>query len=112
MDIEIRRNRDVLFTFDLSDAQRKHLNELVGKLPPLTKEQMEMLDDGEHVRRELTEMIMKDIEAKQVRDILGDLITRETHEIGFDIETEEHDGMNWAVAKNIYVRPKKSEYEK
>ena len=112
MDIEIRRNRDVFFTFDLSDAQRKHLNELVGKLPPLTKEQMKMLDDGERVRRELTEMVMKDIEAKQVRDILGDLITRETHEVGFDVESEVHDGMCWAVAKNIYVRPKKSEYEK
>ena len=98
----------MFFTFDLSDAQRKHLNELVGKLPPLTKEQMKMLDDCERVRRELTEMVMKDIEAKQVRDIFGDLITRETHEIGFDIKTEEHGGMNWAVAKNIYVRPKKS----
>lgn len=54
MDIEIRRNRDVFFTFDLSDAQRKHLNELVGKLPPLTNEQMKMLDNGERVRREST----------------------------------------------------------
>ena len=107
-----KKDRDVFSPFDLSDAQRKHLNELVGKLPPLTKEQMKMLDDGERVRRKLTEMVMNDIEAKQVRDIFGDLITRETHEVDFDVESEIRDEMCRAVAKNIRVRPKKSEYEK
>lgn len=112
MDIEIRRNRDIMFNFDLNDAQRKHINHLVGKLPPLTKEQMKILDASERMRRELTELVMNDLEAKQVRDILGDLITRETHEVGFDVESEVRNGMCWVVAKNIYVRPKKSEYEK
>ena len=109
MDIEIRRNRDLSFTF--TGPSREDL-EKCGIIPKLTEEQRKMLHEGARIRRELEEKVMNSLEANKVRDLLGDLITRETHEIGFDVETEEHDGMNWAVAKNIYVRPKKSEYEK
>ena len=109
MDIEIRRNRDLSFT--ITGPSREDL-EKWGIIPKLTEEQRKMLDEGARIRRELEEKVMNSLEANKVRDLLGDLITRETHEIGFDVETEEHDGMNWAVAKNIYVRPKKSEYEK
>ena len=109
MDIEIRRNRDLVFTLD---RPRSEDLEKCGLIPKLTAEQRRMLDEGARIRRELEEKVMNSLEANRVRDLLGDLITRETHEIGFDIETEEHGGMNWAVAKNIYVRPKKSEYEK
>lgn len=110
MDIEIRRNRDLTFT--LGPESEKSLKELCGLIPPLTEEQRRMLAEGARLRRELEEKIWSHFDKNEILDLLGDLITRETHEIGFDIETEEHDGMNWAVAKNIYVRPKKSEFEK
>lgn len=109
MNIEIRRNRDLIFTF--KGPSQKDL-EKSGIIPKLTQEQRRMLDEGARLRRELEEKIWSHFDRNEILDLLGDLITRETHEIGFDIETEEHDGMNWAVAKNIYVRPKKSEYEK
>ena len=110
MDIEIRRNRDLKFTLDL--GREKALKELCGSIPPLTEEQKRLLDKGAELRRELEEKLWAHFDKNKVYDILGDQIMRETHEIGFDVQTEEHGGMNWAVAKNIYVRPKKSEYEK
>ena len=109
MDIEIRRNRDLTWTFE--GPSREDL-EKAGIIPKLTEEQQRMLDEGARLRRELEEKIWSHFDKNEVFDLLGDKIMRETHEIGFDVETEEHDGMNWAVAKNIYVRPKKSEYEK
>ena len=109
MDIEIRRNRDLTFTF--KGPSQEDL-EKSGIIPKLTQEQRKMLDEGARIRRGLEEKIWDYFGKNEIFDCLGDLITRETHEIGFDVETEEHGGMNWAVAKNIYVRPKKSEYEK
>lgn len=109
MDIEIRRNRDLTWTF--KGPSREDL-EKAGIIPKLTEEQRKMLDEGERIRRGLEEKIWEHFDKNEVFDCLGDLITRETHEIGFDIETEFHEEMRWAVAKNIYVRPKKSEYEK
>lgn len=109
MDIEIRRNRDLVFSFE--GPSQEDL-EKCGLIPKLTKEQRRLLDQGAQLRRELEEKIWAHFDKNETIDCLGDMITRETHEIGFDIETEEHGGMNWAVATNIYVRPKKSEYEK
>ena len=109
MDIEIRRNRDLTFT--LKGPSQEDL-EKSGIIPKLTQEQRRMLDEGARILRGLEEKIWDYFDKNEVFDCLGDLITRETHEIGFDVETEEHGGMNWAVAKNVYVRPKKSEYEK
>lgn len=109
MDIEIRRNRDLSFT--LTGPSREDL-EKDGIIPKLTEEQRKMLDEGARIRQGLEEKIWEHFDKNEVFDLLGDMITRETHEIGFDVETEEHGGMNWAVAKNIFVRPKKSEYEK
>lgn len=109
MDIEIRRNRDLVWSFE--SPSREDL-EKAGIIPKLTEEQQRMLDEGARIWHGLEEKIWEYFDKNEIFDCLGDLITRETHEIGFDIETEEHDGMNWAVAKSIYVRPKKSEYEK
>lgn len=109
MDIEIRRNRDITWTFE--GPSREDLVKL-GVIPKLTEEQRKMLDEGARIRHGLEEKIWEHFDKNEILDLLGDIITRETHEIGFDVQTEEHGGMNWAVAKNIYVRPKKSEYEK
>ncbi len=109
MDIEIRRNMDLTWTFE--GPSREDL-EKAGIIPKLTEEQRRLLDNGAEIMRGLEEKIWSHFDKNEVLDLLGDLITRETHEIGFDVETEEHGGMYWAVAKNIYVRPKKSEYEK
>lgn len=110
MDIEIRRNRDLTFT--LGPGNEKALKELRGLIPPLTEVQKRILDEGARIRRGLEEKIWEYLDKNEVFDLLGDKIMRETHEIGFDVVTECRDEMNWAVAKNIYVRPKKSEYEK
>lgn len=112
MDIEIRRNRDLTFTLD-GDVNRKAIEELAGRIPPLTEEQRKMLEEGDRCRRELGEKILADMEANYVRDCLGELITKETHEVDCDVEyAEDKDGLQWVIAKQWYVRPKKSEYEK
>jgi len=109
MDIEIRRNRDLVFS--VNGPSREEL-EASGIIPKLTEEQRKMLDEGARIRQNLEDEIWEHFDKNDVFDLLGDLITRETHEIGFDVEIERHGDMNWAVAKSIYVRPKKSEYEK
>jgi len=106
MDIEIRRNRDLTFT--IKGPSQEDLESII---PKLTQEQRRMLDAGARLRRGLEEKLWDYFGKNEIFDCLGDLITRETHEIGFDVVTECRDGMNWAVAKNIYIRPKKSEYE-
>lgn len=105
MDIEIRRNRDLTFTLD-GEVNRKAFEELAGRIPPLTEEQRKMLDEFAWIRREIEEKFDKN----EVYDLLGDLIVRETHEIGFDFSDPDDDGMS--EAKTMWVRPKKSEYEK
>ena len=113
MEIEIRRNLDLNFKFEVDEKTQKSLLDLAEQLKP-TPEQQKELDLARQQLREIEEKIWKDIESKSpVYDLLGNPITRETHEICYDMEYETRaDGLSWGYAKCIYIRPKKSEYDK
>lgn len=110
MDIEIRRNRDLQLSFDFDEASAEALNKLIGDFPELTNEQRDVLDYGKRKRDEFEVEMWLYFEAHPTIDQLGNRITKETHEIGYDVDYEDWgNGVVMAVAKNIYVRPKKSE---
>ena len=109
MDIEIRRNRDIKFDFELSDEQRKALGDIFRVR---TGEYLSMLDDAAVYKREICDKIMLACVKTGQRDLDGNLITPETHEVDCDVDFTNYNGEQWAYPKQWYVRPKKSEYEK
>lgn len=111
MNIEIRRNQDITFSFDM-EKNEEFVKKMMEDAPRLTEEQKKIMNEAERVRREIEEQIWAYIDEHPGNDLDGNPIKRETHEIGFDIEHKEVDGLMYGFAKNIYVRPKKSEYEK
>ena len=111
MKLEIRRNLDIKFNID-REKNREAIEKLLQQAPELTPEQKKILDHNERIRDELYEKIWSYLEANPTKDLDGNTITRETHEIGFDTETQERDGCLWEVATQFYVRPKISENEK
>ena len=85
---------------------------LMDQLPELTEEQRKFFDESERIRLELEEKIWAYYEEHPENDLYGNPIKRKTHEIGFDIENMEMDGLMYCITKNVYVRPKKIEYNK
>lgn len=85
---------------------------LMDQLPELYEEQRKFFDESERIRLELEEKIWAYFEEHPENDLDGNPIKRETHEIGFDIENMEVDGLMYCITKNVYVRPKKIEYNK
>ena len=111
MKVEVRRNRDVSFSMDLSPENKEAIARLMNDFPKLTPEQQELLDEGKRQREEIERQIWAWFKENPSVDLLGNPITPETHEVGFDVEQEEYAGCMWAVAKKPYIRPKRSEYE-
>ena len=111
MDIEIRRNRDLNFRCELSKEQRESLLDLFK--PKVVDEWVEeMLNENNRLKREICEKIMAYCVKTGQRDLDGNLITPETHEVDCDVDFTSYQGEQWAYPKQWYVRPKKSEYEK
>lgn len=114
MKVEIRRNQSLNFNLRMSDDNIQALRKLIGSFPKLTPEQQELLNERDRQRHEIEEKIWADIESKKpVYDLLGNPISRETHEICYDMYSYTDDkGNQWMAAKAIYIQPKKSEYDK
>ena len=111
MKIEIRRNLDMSFDLPIKENEEA-IKKLMEQAPKLTEEQRKLFDESERIRLEIEEKIWAYIKEHPANDLSGDPIKRDTHEIGFDIENREVDGAMYGFAKNIYIRPKKSEYDK
>lgn len=110
MDIEIRRNRDIICNFELSEDQRETILDFFK--PKAIDEMVEqMLDENNRLRHEICAKIMAHCVETGLKDLDGNLITPETHEVGFDLGFTMFEGEQWAYPKQWYVRPKKSEYE-
>jgi len=114
MKVEIRRNQSLNFNLRMADDNIQALRKLIGSFPKLTPEQQELLNERDRQRHEIEEKIWADIERKKpVYDLLGNPISRETHEICYDMYSYTDDkGNQWMAAKAIYIQPKKSEYDK
>lgn len=104
MDIEIRRNRDL--TFDCTCENPATLKVLFQ----MTDEQKRLQEEFDARRKELEDEFWRFVKEHPIRDCNGELIKPETHEIGFDFGEPDDDGV--MGAKTMWVRPKKSEYEK
>lgn len=104
MDIEIRRNRDI--SFSVTGGVREALKELFQ----MTDEQKRAQEEYDARRKELEDEFWRFVSEHPTRDCNGELIKPETHEIGFDFGEPDDDGVS--EAKTMWVRPKKSEYEK
>ena len=114
MKVEIRRNQSLNFKLEMTDKEIESMRKLVDSFPKLTPEQQEHLNERDRQRHEIEEKIWADIESKKpVYDLLGNPISRETHEICYDMYSYTDDkGNQWMAAKAIYIQPKKSEYDK
>ena len=104
MDIEIRRNRDISCSVTCDNP------EALKELFQMTDDQKRLQEEYEARRKALEEEFWRFVKEHPTRDCNGDLIKPETHEIGFDFG--EPDDYGTTEAKTMYVRPKKSEYEK
>lgn len=104
MDIEIRRNRDIQFNVTCGNL------ETLKELFQLTDEQKRQQERFETWSRQVEDEFWHFVKEHPTKDCNGDLIKPETHEIGFDFSLPDDDGI--MIAKVMWVRPKKSEYEK
>jgi hypothetical protein len=104
MDIEIRRNRDIQFNVTCENPEK------LKELFQLTDEQKRQQKRFETWRRQVEDEFWRFVKEHPTKDCNGELIKPETHEIGFDFSLPDDDGI--MIAKVMWVRPKKSEYEK
>lgn len=104
MDIEIRRNRDI--SFEVTCENQEALKELFQ----MTDEQKRLQEEYEARRKKFEDEFWRFVKEHPTRDCSGELIKPETHEIGFDFGEPDDNGM--MEVKTMWVRPKKSEYEK
>jgi len=110
MDIEIRRNKSLSFT--LTAPPPDEVMEWVREQMQLTEEQRRQDEEFATLRRKFEEDFWAVVEKYPERwiDLDGHQITRKTHEIGFDYGEPDENGI--CTATILWVRPKKSEYEK
>ncbi len=104
MEIEIRRNRDI--QFNLTCQNPESLKELFQ----LSDEQKRLMEEYDKRRKEKEGAIWDYFQEHPTCDCGGELIKPETHEIGYDFTEPDDNGIS--VAVKIWIRPKKSEYEK
>ena len=109
MDIEIRRNRDLSFTLAPSPEAVMEWARLMGQR---TEEERRQEEEFAAQRRKFEEDFWAVVKKYPERwiDLDGNQITRETHEMGFDYGEPDENGI--CTATVMWVRPKKSEYEK
>lgn len=104
MDIEIRRNRDISFSVSCDYP------EALKKLFQMTDDQKRLQEEYNARKKVFEDEFWRFVKAHPTLDCNGELIKPETHEIGFDFGEPDDDGVT--EAKTMWVRPKKSEYEK
>lgn len=105
MDIEIRRNRDI--SFNVTCENPESLKEL---FPEMTEEQKNRQDLYEKKWREFCDEFWEQASLNRWKDLDGLPIREDTHELGWDAAGTSEDG--YVIMGQIWVRPKKSEYEK
>lgn len=110
MIVEIRRNRDI--TIPLTAPPPEAVMEWVQSMAKLSDEARRQQEEFDASRRKFEEDFWAVVKKYPERwiDLDGNQITRETHEIGFDYSEPDEKGI--CTATVLWVRPKKSEYEK
>ena len=109
--IQIRRNRSMQMSFKASEEQKEALKKIIGEpeFPPMPPELKAKIDEAERRRQDIEEQVWKQVVSRGLKDLLGDPITPETHEICYDMEEKEINGQHFMVSTQMYIKPKKSE---
>ena len=114
--VQIRRNRSWQLQFNTLGEQKKLLQEKMQKLiketefPSMPPEVKAKMEEAEQRRQEVEKQVWEYVVSSGMKDLLGDPITPETHEICYDMEPKEIDGQHFMVSTQMYIQPKKSEY--
>ena len=108
MKIEIRRNRDISFT--VTGPPPDEIMHFLMQHQLSEEEIRQQQERYETWRRQMEDEFWRFIKEHPTRDCNGEVIKPETHEIGFDFGEPGDDGLT--EVKTMWVRPKKSEYEK
>lgn len=67
------------------------------------------IEEAVRRRHEVEKQVWEHVVSSGMKDLLGDPITPETHEICYDMEPKEIDGQHFMFSTQMYIRPKKSE---
>lgn len=111
--VQIRRNRSWQLQFNTLGEQKKLLQEKQQELIKETEFSSMMkakIEEAVRRRHEVEKQVWEHVVSSGMKDLLGDPITPETHEICYDMEPKEIDGQHFMVSTQMYIRPKKSEH--
>ena len=110
--IQIRRNRSWQVQLKATEKQKAMLRKIADEpeFPPVQPEVKAKIEEAEHRRKEIEKQVFERVVSGGMKDLLGDPITPETHEICYDMEPKEIDGQHFMVSTQMYIRPKKSEF--
>lgn len=111
LNIQIRRNRSLQMSFNATEEQKEALKKIISEpeFPPMPPELRAKIEEAERRRINIEKQVWKQVVSCGMRDLLGDPITPETHEICYDMEPKEINGRHFMVATQMYIQPKKSE---
>lgn len=109
--IQIRRNRSLQMSFNATEEQKAMLRKIAeeSEFSPMPPEVKAKIEEAERRRQEVEKQVWERVVSDGMKDLLGDPITPETHEICYDMEPKEINGQHFMVATQMYIRPKKSE---
>lgn len=98
-------------SFNATEEQKEALKKIIGEpeFPPMPPEVNAKIEEAERRRQEIEKQVWERVVSDGMKDLLGDPITPETHEICYDMEHKEIDGQHFMVSTQMYIRPKKSE---
>ena len=110
--IQIRRNRSLQMTLKATEEQKAMLRKIAEgpEFPPMPPELKAKIEAAERRRQEVEKQVWKQVVSRGMKDLLGDPITPETHEICYNMEPKEIDGQHFMVSTQMYIQPKKSEF--
>lgn len=112
--IEIRRNRSMQLSFKCTEDQKRFIEMIAAErpqFPPIPPEIQAKIDEANRRRIEMEGEVWKKIAEGKIKDLSGNIITPETHEICYDMEEKEHDGLHFIFSTQMYIQPKKSELQ-
>ena len=98
-------------SFKASEEQMEALKKIIGEpeFPPMPPELKAQIEEAERRRINIEKQVWKQVVSRGMKDLLGDPITPETHEIRYDMKPKEINGQQFMVATQMYIQPKKSE---
>jgi hypothetical protein len=98
-------------TFNATEEQKEALKKIIDEpeFPPMPPELKAKIEEAERRRINIEKQVWKQVVSRGMKDLLGDPIMPETHEIRYDMEPREINGHHFMVATQMYIQPKRSE---